>query len=42
MIKKPENKITFVYPEGSLDSKIAIIGEQPGKTEVRSGKTKGR
>ena len=37
-MKKPPNKITFVYPEGSLDSKLAIIGEQPGKTEVRSGK----
>jgi len=37
-MRKPEGKITFVYPEGSLDSKIAIIGEQPGKTEVRSGK----
>ncbi len=38
MLKKPNNKTTFVWPEGPLNAKIALVGEQPGRNEVRSGK----
>jgi len=34
MIRKPENVRTWVGPAGSLDAKIAIVGEQPGKQEI--------
>jgi len=34
MIRKPEHVRTWVGPAGPLAAKIAILGEQPGKSEI--------
>jgi DNA polymerase len=33
-----EDEVQLVYGDGNLDSKIVLVGEAPGKTEVEQGK----